>query len=229
MIVSLEGKLIEAAPLSAVIEANGIGYEVFIPVTTAEKLPGIGQTARLHTLAVYREDSQTLYGFATREDRDFFRLLVEKVSGIGPKIALNIMSRMSVESLRTRHRPFRRRPALQMPGYRQKKPPNVSSSSCGTKSSPAESLPRARPALLLPASAAPAAPPARPSKTPSPPWSRSAISRPKPTRPCVRPRTSSAPTLPPRPSSRPPSADSGETHATQSRGADSSAGFPSAP
>ncbi|MBC2594859.1 Holliday junction branch migration protein RuvA [Ruficoccus amylovorans] len=101
MIVSLEGKLVEAAPLSAVIEANGIGYEVFIPVTTAEKLPGIGQTARLHTLAVYREDSQTLYGFATREDRDFFRLLVEKVSGIGPKIALNIMSRMSVASLRT--------------------------------------------------------------------------------------------------------------------------------
>lgn len=101
MIVSLEGKLIEAAPLSAVIEANGIGYEVHVPVTTAEKLPEPGQTARLHTLAVYREDSQTLYGFATREDRDFFRLLVEKVSGIGPKIALNIMSRMSVESLRT--------------------------------------------------------------------------------------------------------------------------------
>ena len=101
MIVSLEGKLIEAAPLSAIIEANGIGYEVFVPVTTAEKLPRIGQIARLHTLAVYREDSQTLYGFATREDRDFFRLLVEKVSGIGPKIALNIMSRMSVETLRT--------------------------------------------------------------------------------------------------------------------------------
>jgi Holliday junction DNA helicase RuvA len=101
MIVSLEGKLIEAAPLSCVIEAHGVGYEVFIPVTTAEKLPGIGQVARLHTLAVYREDAQTLYGFATREDRDFFRLLVEKVSGIGPKIAINIMSRMSVESLRT--------------------------------------------------------------------------------------------------------------------------------
>ncbi|MDP0498216.1 MAG: Holliday junction branch migration protein RuvA [Verrucomicrobiota bacterium JB024] len=101
MIVSLEGKLIEAAPLSCVIEAHGVGYEVFIPVTTAEKLPSNGQVARLHTLAVYREDSQTLYGFASREDRDFFRLLVEKVSGIGPKIALNIMSRMSVESLRT--------------------------------------------------------------------------------------------------------------------------------
>lgn len=100
MIVSLEGKLVEAAPLSAVIEANGVGYEVFIPVTTAEKLPPIGQMARLHIVSVYREDSQALYGFAAREDRDFFRLLVEKVSGIGPKIALNIMSRMSVAVLR---------------------------------------------------------------------------------------------------------------------------------
>ena len=53
----------------------------------------------LHTLAIYREDSQNLYGFATSSDRDFFKLLIEKVSGIGPKIALNIMSRMSVETL----------------------------------------------------------------------------------------------------------------------------------
>ena len=101
MIVFLEGTLLEATPLSAVISVQGVGYEVAIPVTTAEKLPPNGQVAKLHTLAVYREDSQALYGFADREDRDFFRLLVEKVSGIGPKIALNIMSRMSVATLRT--------------------------------------------------------------------------------------------------------------------------------
>lgn len=84
-----------------VIEAAGLGYEVNIPVTTAEKVPGIGKECSLFVHSVYREDSATLYGFATREDRDFFRLLVEKVSGIGPKIGISILSRMSVELLRS--------------------------------------------------------------------------------------------------------------------------------
>lgn len=101
MIVHLEGVLLEATPLSAVLDVQGVGYEVHVPVTTAERLPGVGQRAKLHTLAVYREDSQALYGFATREDRDFFRLLTEKVSGIGPKIALSIMSKLSVPMLRS--------------------------------------------------------------------------------------------------------------------------------
>ncbi len=83
-----------------VLDACGVGYEVHIPVTTAEKVPGIGQSCSLFIHSVYREDSATLYGFATREDRDFFRLLVEKVSGIGPKIGISILSRMSVELLR---------------------------------------------------------------------------------------------------------------------------------
>jgi len=100
MIVSLEGILVECTPLRAVVEAQGIGYEVNIPLTAAEKLPSIGQKVKLHILAVYREDSQQLYGFATREDRDFFRLLVEKVSGIGPKTALNLLSRLSAETLK---------------------------------------------------------------------------------------------------------------------------------
>lgn len=100
MIVSIQGTLVESSPLLAVIEANGLGYEVHIPVTTAEKLPITGQNVKLHTLSVYREDSATLYGFATRDERDFFRLLVEKVSGIGPKIALTILSKLSVDSLR---------------------------------------------------------------------------------------------------------------------------------
>jgi len=84
-----------------VIEAAGIGYEVHIPVTTAEKVPATGKECSLFIHSVYREDSATLYGFATREDRDFFRLLVEKVSGIGPKIGISILSRMSVELLRS--------------------------------------------------------------------------------------------------------------------------------
>ena len=70
-------------------------------MTTAEKLPPPGEVCSLHTQAVYREDSATLYGFATRDDRDFFRLLVEKVSGIGPKIAISMLSRMSPELLRS--------------------------------------------------------------------------------------------------------------------------------
>jgi len=99
MIVSIEGKLVESTPLMAVIETGGLGYEIHIPVTTAERLPDRGQTARLHTQAVYREDSATLYGFAEIAERDFFRLLVEKVSGVGPRIALNIMSRLSLPLL----------------------------------------------------------------------------------------------------------------------------------
>ncbi len=100
MIVHLSGTLLEATPLEAVVDVGGLGYAVAIPVTTAEKLPSPGKNVSLHTLAVYREDAQTLYGFHRREERDFFRLLTEKVSGIGPKLALAIMSGLSLPSLR---------------------------------------------------------------------------------------------------------------------------------
>lgn len=99
MITSIQGVLASATPLSAIIELNGLGYEVHIPVTTAERLPAIGATVKLHTHVVYREDAQTLYGFATIEDRDFFRLLIDHVSGVGPKLATSIMSKLSVASL----------------------------------------------------------------------------------------------------------------------------------
>ena len=101
MIVALRGKLAKSSPLGAVVDVNGVFYGVSIPLTTAERLPKIGAEVFLHTLAVYREDSHTLYGFATEGDRDFFAALVEKVSGIGPKIALNMLSRMSADSLKS--------------------------------------------------------------------------------------------------------------------------------
>jgi holliday junction DNA helicase RuvA len=101
MITSVSGILVSATPLAAVIETGGLGYEIHVPVTTAERLPRPGQAAKLHTLAVYREDSQTLYGFATVEDRDFFRLLVEKVTGVGPKMALSVMSKLSLATLKS--------------------------------------------------------------------------------------------------------------------------------
>lgn len=99
MITSIKGTLAAATPLRAVIELNGLGYEVNIPVTTAEKLPQPGETVKLHTLVVYREDSQTLYGFASADERDFFRLMIEHVSGVGPKVALTIMSKLSLPAL----------------------------------------------------------------------------------------------------------------------------------
>lgn len=101
MIARLKGLVLESTPLLVVLDCGGIGYEVHIPVTTAERVPPIGGECSLFIHSVYREDSATLYGFATREDRDFFRLLVEKVSGIGPKIGITILSRMSPELLRS--------------------------------------------------------------------------------------------------------------------------------
>lgn len=100
MITSVSGTLVSATPLSAVIETGGLGYEVHIPVTTAERLPLPGQPAKLHTYAVYREDAQTLYGFLGAEERDFFRLMVEKVSGVGPKMALSVLSKLSLGTLK---------------------------------------------------------------------------------------------------------------------------------
>ena len=101
MITSVSGVLVAATPLTAVIETGGLGYEINIPVTTAERLPTPGQPAKLHTLAVYREDSATLYGFATEEERNFFRLMVEKVTGVGPKMALSVMSKLSLATLKS--------------------------------------------------------------------------------------------------------------------------------
>ena len=101
MISQIKGTVLESTPLLVVLEAAGIGYEVHIPITTAEKVPTIGAECSLFVHSVYRDDSATLYGFATREDRDFYRLLIEKVSGIGPKIGISMLSRMSTEILRS--------------------------------------------------------------------------------------------------------------------------------
>ncbi len=101
MIVSIQGTLVSATPLLAVVESHGLGYEVHVPITTAEKLPAVGVGVKLHTVAIYREDSQALYGFATHEEKELFRLLIDHVSGVGPKVALTIMSRLSLPVLRS--------------------------------------------------------------------------------------------------------------------------------
>lgn len=100
MIATLSGELTESQPLLAIVEAGGVGYEVHVPLTTTEKLPDLGQQVRLFIHAAYREDAHTLYGFFAVEERDFFRLIIDKVSGIGPRIALNLLSQVSLQMLR---------------------------------------------------------------------------------------------------------------------------------
>jgi Holliday junction DNA helicase RuvA len=83
-----------------VVDVNGVGYEALIPLSSYDKLPSPGQPVTLLTQLVIREDAHTLYGFMTTDERDLFRLLVNNVSGIGPKIALNILSGISVTAFR---------------------------------------------------------------------------------------------------------------------------------
>jgi holliday junction DNA helicase RuvA len=96
MITFLEGKLVTALPTQATIDVNGIGYEVLIPLSSYDKLPAVGQPIRILTHLAVREDAHVLYGFMTSAERDLFRLLVNNVSGIGPKLALAVLSGMSV-------------------------------------------------------------------------------------------------------------------------------------
>jgi Holliday junction DNA helicase RuvA len=100
MITSLNGKLVEALPTQATIEVNGIGYEVLIPLSSYDKLPAAGHEIKILTHLVVREDAHTLYGFMTAAERELFRLLINTVSGIGPKIAVNILSGISVTAFR---------------------------------------------------------------------------------------------------------------------------------
>jgi Holliday junction DNA helicase RuvA len=100
VITFLHGKLIEVLPTQVVVDVAGVGYEVLIPLSSFDKLPGIGQELRILTHLQVREDAHVLYGFMSAGERDLFRLLINTVSGIGPKIALNVLSGMSVTSFR---------------------------------------------------------------------------------------------------------------------------------
>jgi Holliday junction DNA helicase RuvA len=95
MITFLHGQLVAALPTHVVVDVNGIGYEALIPLSSFDKLPPPGGTVRLLTQLIVREDAHILYGFMTPEERDLFRLLINNVSGIGPKTALNILSGMN--------------------------------------------------------------------------------------------------------------------------------------
>jgi Holliday junction DNA helicase RuvA len=100
MITFLHGKLLETLPTQVTIDVHGVGYEVLIPLSSYDKLPALGQDVHILTHLAVREDAHVLYGFMTAQERDMFRLLINTVSGIGPKIALNILSGMNVTALR---------------------------------------------------------------------------------------------------------------------------------
>jgi holliday junction DNA helicase RuvA len=100
MISFLQGKLIEALPTQVTVEVHGVGYEALIPLSSYDKLPAPGSEVRLLTHLAVREDAHTLYGFMTASERELFRLLVNTVSGIGPKIALNILSGINATAFR---------------------------------------------------------------------------------------------------------------------------------
>ncbi|MDO8842820.1 MAG: Holliday junction branch migration protein RuvA [Methylicorpusculum sp.] len=96
MIGFLSGKLVVKAPPQLVIDVNGVGYEVEAPMTTFYNLPALGAPVTLFTHLVVREDAHILFGFSTETDRLMFRALI-KVNGVGPKLALTILSGQSAE------------------------------------------------------------------------------------------------------------------------------------
>jgi holliday junction DNA helicase RuvA len=96
MIAFLDGELVEALPTQVVIAVSGIGYLVQIPLSSFDRLPPVGSRVRLLTHLVVREDAHLLFGFASAEERNLFRLLLQHVSGVGPKLALAVLSGMAV-------------------------------------------------------------------------------------------------------------------------------------
>ena len=98
MIGKLSGTLIEKQPPQVLVDCHGVGYEVDVPMSTFYNLPAVGSPVSLLTHFVVREDAQLLYGFGTATERDTFRQLI-RISGVGPRTALGVLSGMSVEEL----------------------------------------------------------------------------------------------------------------------------------
>jgi Holliday junction DNA helicase RuvA len=100
MITFLEGTVAEALPTQVVVDVHGVGYEVLIPLSSFDKLPPTGRPVKILTHLQVREDAHILYGFMTHAERDLFRLLVNHVSGIGPKLAMAVLAGMSISSFK---------------------------------------------------------------------------------------------------------------------------------
>lgn len=100
MITFLEGTLAEAFPTHVVINVRGVGYHVSIPLSSYDKLPAVGASLKILTHLQVREDAHVLFGFMSSAERDLFRLLINHVSGIGPKTALDVLSGTSITSFK---------------------------------------------------------------------------------------------------------------------------------
>lgn len=100
MITFLHGELVEILPTQITVEVHGVGYEVLIPLSSYDRLPNAGQEIKILIHMAIREDAHILYGFMSTQERELFRLLINTVSGIGPKIALNILSGMNATAFR---------------------------------------------------------------------------------------------------------------------------------
>ena len=98
MIGRLAGILLEKNPPQILLDVQGVGYEVDVPMSTFYNLPALNEKVMLHTQFVVREDAQLLYGFLTHEERIAFRQLL-KISGVGPKLALSVLSGLSINDL----------------------------------------------------------------------------------------------------------------------------------
>lgn len=98
MITQLRGRLIDKYPPTLVLDVGGVGYEINAPLSTLETLPESGCEVTIHTHLSIREDGQTLYGFSSRHERELFRRLI-RVSGVGPKLALALLSGVDSEEL----------------------------------------------------------------------------------------------------------------------------------
>ena len=98
MIGRLSGTLLEKNPPQILLDVQGVGYELDVPMSTFYNLPALGEKVVLHTHFVVREDAQLLYGFATQDERVAFRQLL-KISGVGPKLALSVLSGLSLAEL----------------------------------------------------------------------------------------------------------------------------------
>ncbi|HSB97665.1 MAG TPA: Holliday junction branch migration protein RuvA, partial [Spongiibacteraceae bacterium] len=96
MIGRIRGKLLEKQAPELLVDVNGVGYEIQAPMTTIYQLPALGETVELFTHLVVREDAHLLFGFASLRDRALFRALI-KVNGVGPKLALTILSGMDAQ------------------------------------------------------------------------------------------------------------------------------------
>lgn len=98
MIGRLKGTLAEKQPPHLLVDVNGVGYELEVPMTTLYRLPLLGEPVTLHTHLVVREDAHLLYGFAEKRERELFRELI-RLNGVGPKLALALMSGLEVDEL----------------------------------------------------------------------------------------------------------------------------------